>query len=335
MKNTLFLTFKHFLYSFVFIGVLMSSCKEKTNYKYLPESIGQVQSILVVMEPALWKGAVGDSIRKTFTSPIKGLSVAEAAHQIQHIPPGVFKGTVKQNRTVLVVGLDSLALAHIKTDVYARPQRVGVVKGRNEAEIIAQFQGKSQDFLDSFKALEISETQQRFERSLNRERGIENLLGVQVKIPSAYRVGQATESFVWIDRAIPSGSTNLIAYALEGNAFNNPKTFIEDIVAKRDSVVKRNIPGPDVPGKTTFMKTETVFMPYVTPVTFGGYKGVEVRGIWDISGYPMAGPFVSYILNDPQQNRKIVIEGFVFAPNKPKRPYLFELEAIIKTLQPI
>ncbi|MFT5022119.1 MAG: phage pi2 protein 07, partial [Colwellia sp.] len=42
-----------------------------------------------------------------------------------------------------------------------------------------------------------------------------------------------------------------------------------------------------------------------------------------------------YILNDPKQNRKIVIEGFVFAPNKEKRDYLFELEAIIKTIKPV
>ena len=58
---------------------IVSSCKEKSNYKYLPESIGQVQSILVVMEEDLWESAVGDSVRKAFTSPIKGLAVAEPA----------------------------------------------------------------------------------------------------------------------------------------------------------------------------------------------------------------------------------------------------------------
>ena len=314
---------------------IISSCKEKSNYKYLPESIGQVQSILVVMEEDLWESAVGDSVRKAFTSPIKGLAVAEPAHHIQYIPPSVFKGTVKQNRTVLAVGLDSLSLAHIKKDVYARPQLIGVVKGLDQADLMQQFQAKKGDFITAFKALEIEQTQQRFKRSLNQEKGIENLLGVGLDIPSAYRLGMHTESFAWIDRAIPSGSSNIIAYALPYNSFNSPDTFIEDIVAARDSVVKIHIPGPDVPGKTTYMKTETVFMPYVTPAEIAGYKGVEIRGIWDIQNYPMAGPFVAYILNDPDQDRKIVLEGFVFAPNKEKRTLLFELEAIIKTLHPI
>ena len=240
---------------------IVSSCKEKSNYKYLPESIGQVQSILVVMEEDLWESAVGDSVRKAFTSPIKGLAVAEPAHHIQYIPPSVFKGTVKQNRTVLAVGLDSLSLAHIKKDVYARPQLIGVVKGLDQADLMQQFQAKKGDFITAFKALEIEQTQQRFKRSLNQEKGIENLLGVGLDIPSAYRLGMHTESFAWIDRAIPSGSSNIIAYALPYNSFNSPDTFIEDIVAARDSVVKIHIPGPDVPGKTTYMKTETVFMP--------------------------------------------------------------------------
>jgi len=314
---------------------IVSSCKEKSNYKYLPESIGQVQSILVVMEEDLWESAVGDSVRKAFTSPIKGLAVAEPAHHIQYIPPSVFKGTVKQNRTVLAVGLDSLSLAHIKKDVYARPQLIGVVKGLDQADLMQQFQAKKGDFITAFKALEIEQTQRRFKRSLNQEKGIKNLLGVGLDIPSAYRLGMHTESFAWIDRAIPSGSSNIIAYALPYNSFSSPDTFIEDIVAARDSVVKIHIPGPDVPGKTTYMKTETVFMPYVTLAEIAGYKGVEIRGIWDIQNYPMAGPFVAYILNDPDQDRKIVLEGFVFAPNKEKRTLLFELEAIIKTLHPI
>lgn len=321
----------------VFFSVLflMSSCKEKTNYNYLPESIGQVQSILVVMEESLWEGAVGDSVKKAFMSPIKGLAMAEPAHQIQYIPPSVFKGTVRQNRTVLAVGLDSLSLAHIKRDVYARPQVIGVVKGANTADILTNFQSKKSDFIAAFNALEITQTQERFRRSLNQEKGVEQLLGVGLDIPSAYRVGMRTDHFVWIDRAIPAGSTNLIAYALPYNSFDNPETFIEDIVAARDSVVKINIPGPDIPGKTTYMKTETIFMPYVYPVTIGGMKGVEVRGIWEMHNYPMAGPFVSYILNDPSRDRKIVLEGFVFAPNKEKRPYLFELEAMVKTLHPV
>jgi hypothetical protein len=47
----------------------------------------------------------------------------------------------------------------------------------------------------------------------------------------------------------------------------------------------------------------------------------------------MAGPFLTYIVNDKENNRKMVVEGFTFAPATEKRDYMFELEAIMKTLR--
>ncbi|MGB5458705.1 MAG: DUF4837 family protein, partial [Eudoraea sp.] len=59
----------------------------------------------------------------------------------------------------------------------------------------------------------------------------------------------------------------------------------------------------------------------------------EARGIWEIQNYPMAGPFLTYIINDKANNRKLILEGFTFAPATNKRDYMFELEAILKTVQ--
>ncbi|MGB5662028.1 DUF4837 family protein, partial [Eudoraea sp.] len=52
-----------------------------------------------------------------------------------------------------------------------------------------------------------------------------------------------------------------------------------------------------------------------------------------IQNYPMAGPFLTYIINDKANNRKLILEGFTFAPATNKRDYMFELEAILKTVQ--
>jgi len=101
----------------------------------------------------------------------------------------------------------------------------------------------------------------------------------------------------------------------------------------RDSIGEKYIPGPDTTGKVTYMRTEPAYAPAVFPVEIAGLKGVEVRGIWDIKNYPMAGPFLTYILNDKANNRKLVLEGFVFAPATEKRDDIFELEAILKTLK--
>ncbi len=46
----------------------------------------------------------------------------------------------------------------------------------------------------------------------------------------------------------------------------------------------------------------------------------------------MAGPFVNYNIIDKKNNRIIVVEGFTYAPSVNKRDFIFELEAIAKSI---
>ncbi len=173
----------------------------------------------------------------------------------------------------------------------------------------------------------------RFQRSLNKEKDIQEKFGINLSIPSIYNVVKREENFVWVERQIQKGTMNIIVYEMPWDSFKVDSTFVKDIVRMRDSVGNLFIPGPDVPGKRTHMRTEPAFSPSVFPAEVAGRKAAEVRGLWDIKNYPMAGPFLTYIVNDKEHNRKMVIEGFTFAPATEKRDYMFELEAIIKTLR--
>ena len=46
----------------------------------------------------------------------------------------------------------------------------------------------------------------------------------------------------------------------------------------------------------------------------------------------MSGPFINYWIEDKANNRYLIVEGFVFAPSVGKRDYVFELEAIIRSI---
>lgn len=326
---------KNILLLFSLLLLFFSSCKNSTDpdYTYLPKSIGPVHSVLVVMKEPLWNGPLGDSIRSSFFAPLKGLSLVESRLQIQYIPPEVFTGTVKQNRTVFVADLDSLKVAHVKADVYATPQKVAVLKGRTIQELLDQFEEKQEDFIEAFREIELNETQERFKRSLSKDPSLEELFGIHLNMPSIYVKGKQAEDFLWFDRPVKNGTLNLIAYSLPSGVFNEPEDLVGDLIFKRDAVVSEHIPGPDVTGKTTYMVTENILRPNIKAVSVAGLPGVEMRGMWEMHNYPMAGPFVSYFLNDKKNDRILVLEGFVFAPNSLKRNYLFELEAIIKTIQ--
>lgn len=313
--------------------LVLSACKEGSKKSYLPESIGAINNLTIVVENDLWNGDVGNKIRQHFAAPVVGLTWDEPLFNITNVPNSVFSGALRKTRAVLYVQQDSLNLAHIKTDMYATPQKIGVIKGRTTEEIIANLDKKAAEIIATFKEQEITAAQKRFLRSLNKEKALENKFDISLNIPSIYKVGREEDNFVWIDHLIPKGTVNVIAYSMPANSFKTDSTLVKDIVRMRDSIGGKYIPGPDVEGKITHMRTEPAFSPNVFPAEIGGMKAIEVRGIWDIKNYPMAGPFLMYILDDKENNRQLVLEGFTFAPATEKRDYMFQLEAILKTVR--
>lgn len=317
----------------VVILLLSTSCDDKKKKAYKPASVGALNTLAVVMENDLWEGTVGDKVREHFAESLIGLTWNEPQFNLEHMPPQVFTGMTRHRRAVLYVSIDTVDIAHIKTDLYATPQKVGVLKGRNQDELINNIDEFSDKIIASIRETELDETQKRFSRSLSLDKSLQEEFNISLKLPTIYKVGKVEENFVWIDREIPKGSMNIIVYTMPGNSFDNDSTFVSDIVKMRDSIGKKYIPGPDIPNKTTYMVTEKAFAPYVFPAELAGRKAAEVRGIWEIQNYPMAGPFLTFIVNDDKNNRKLVVEGFTFAPATNKRDYMFELEAILKTLQ--
>jgi len=315
------------------LALTLTSCKEGKNQNYLPTSIGAINSMVVVIDNELWKSRVGDSIRRHFAAPVLGMPMDEPLFNIDQIAPNYFTGSLRNTRSVLYVMKDSINVAHVKSDMYATPQKVGVIKGTTDEEIIKNLEAESDKIIAAFKDVEIAEAQKRFNRSLSKERVLQEKFGISLKVPSIYNVGKQEDNFVWIDREIQKGNANIIVYEMPGDSFSTDSTLVRDIIAMRDSIGQKYVPGPDVTGKVTYMRTEPAYAPAIFPVEIAGLKGVEVRGIWDIKNYPMAGPFLTYILNDKANNRKLVMEGFVFAPATQKRDDIFELEAILKTLK--
>ncbi|MBT8264367.1 MAG: DUF4837 family protein [Muriicola sp.] len=309
------------------------SCNDGNKKSYKPGSLGSINSLAVVMDTELWKGTVGDKVREHFAAPIVGLTWDEPVFSIEHMPKQVFTATTRHRRAVLFVDLDTLNIAHIKTDLYATPQKVAVVKGRTQEELLENLDAAAETMISSIKEMELKESQKRFLRSLNKDTIMETKFGVSLRLPSLYTVDKQEDNFVWIARDIQKGSMNIIAYNIPENSFANDTTFVGEFIRMRDSIGKKYIPGPDLPNKITYMTTEDAFAPHVFTAELDERATIEVRSIWDMENYPMAGPFVTYIIDDKDNNRKLVLEAFCFAPATNKRDYMFELEAILRTVK--
>jgi hypothetical protein len=57
---------------------------------------------------------------------------------------------------------------------------------------------------------------------------------------------------------------------------------------------------------------------------------VELRGLWKVEGDLMGGPFVCFAHIDEENNRIVVTDGYVYAPEKPeKRNLIWEVQSLL------
>ena len=104
--------------------------------------------------------------------------------------------------------------------------------------------------------------------------------------------------------------------------------YLEDI---RDSIMAANLPG-ESPGSHMTTETEAPIFCAETH-TANGTASTMLRGLWKMEGGAMGGPFVCRAVADSAKGRTVVAEGFAYAPGKPKRSMMKQLEAALLTLR--
>jgi hypothetical protein len=93
--------------------------------------------------------------------------------------------------------------------------------------------------------------------------------------------------------------------------------------------MEKNLPGERA---GMYMTTDTLCTA-VKPIAVHGKFAYEMRGLWVVKGDCMGGPYVSFSRVDEENNRVIVVEGFVYAPEKMKRGLIRRLEGALYTLK--
>lgn len=315
------------------IGVLMLNCSgnKKDNVKYLPASNGNLNNISVVVENLLWEGKVGEAIRANFAAPLEGLPQDEPIFRMRQIPPQVFDGFATRSRIILKIEKGQLEpTTKIVNEAFATPQTVVVVGGKTDNDIINQLTENRRTIIDAFIKEEVKEKQRRINLSLLKDSDMEKALGFTVNIPSAYKIGKASEDFFWIRKSLSNTKTmDLMFYEVPLEAISENDSTVVYITQMRDEITKTKIPGED----GIFMSVEDAYAPSLYKTTVDNKEAYEVRGVWEVIGQYMAGPFITYAIKDEANQRYLVADGYVYAPSLKKREYIFELESIIKSIE--
>lgn len=308
-----------------------SSCRDSSKSDdslFLPKSTGNPLEILLVIGKDLYEGPVGQMLLSELQRPVLGLPQAEPAFKVVQVEPQNFESLLKRSHLVMVVELDTVLDAQTAKNIWARPQRVLSYKGRTPGELMTTIEHKLKVDLVALKRFESELIVSKLAKQKADVGKLQRKWGFEWQLPASFQLSTNLEhvSVYWSRNR--KSDQGFIVY--ERPLISDSQVLGGDIIKARDSICKLYIPGEF---KGTYMTTVKEFPPVITPTEISGLYALEARGLWEVHGDKMGGPFVSYSLFDEAKGKILVIEGFVFAPEMRKRNLIFELEAYMHSLK--
>ncbi|MHB1147539.1 MAG: DUF4837 family protein [Lutibacter sp.] len=310
---------------------LLISCDTGNGQKTLKEANGRMNNLLIVMKNSEWQGEIGDELRKFIAEPVLGLPQPEAQFEVTQVPPESFGAMFKASRSILTIGIGAKNSYTTNTNVYAEPQKIITITGTNKEALILEIQKNGKAMISEFKNADLLTIQRSIYKNYwdPTKMATFSKHGYSIKIPKTFSIVEDNGDFVWYRMRLDGGnSMELLSYTVPIKSIDDENG--NNIVAIRDTIGKKYIPG-EVEG--SYMITEEAYTPHIFEVKLDGKKALEAKGKWEVKGVYMAGPFLSYSLIDKAKNRLVVVEGLTYAPSMNKRDYMFELEAIMKTIK--
>ena len=324
--------------SFAIFSSLIISCSsdESKEERLLPSSSGRMNEMVVVMKHDLWKGKVGKEVRAIFEKDMSGLPQPEPLYRVAHIDPIAFTSTFKAARSLLIVKLVDADKAKLiyGGKMYAQPQEVIEVSASTEETLIKALRKYKNDMIKRFHDQDIKSVQKRFSRIKIDKVPDFSEAGISIIIPKSFATIDLKENFWWYRSDFREGkhfpSLNLLIYITPMKS--ELDLTGQYIISTRDSIGKRYVGGA-VEG--AYMQTEPrpQYAPTMKNTLIDGRIAIETRGLWMVKGDFMGGPFLSYTIFDEKNKRIITAEGFVYGAGVKKRDFVFQVEAIIKSLK--
>ena len=316
---------------FLVIAFCLAGCNSKP---VITKATGMTYDVKLVMERNYWEGSVGEAIQADLRAPIQYLPQEEASLDISYTAPDGFNSFMKYVRNIVMVEINPLAYTKVtlkyEKDRWASGQIVAILKAPDTTAVVNYLAEKPRLLSDFFTNVEINRAITLVEK--NYSSIVYNVLkekhDIALKVPEKFDFYKDTTDFFWATNNATTGRMDVVVYTFP---YEDENTFTaEYLLAKRDSVMKENLPGAF---SGSYMATETRFGVGYSAITLHDkYCGV-MRGLWKMQGDMMGGPFVSHIRLDEANNRVVVAEAFVYAPETSKRNYIRRMEASLFTLR--
>lgn len=307
----------------------LTACESKFT---TPSSSGRPYEVLVVVGDSLWQRPAGRALFNVLDTDIPGLPQPERSFRISQTDPARFNQILNIFRNIIVVNIDKKTYTQTKMkyvrDEYATSQMILTIQSPSEQEFAAFVSRNGEQIIDFFVKTEMNRLIKELEQQHSQvvSQLARDMFDCDFHAPKEIQSYKKGENFFWTSSNSASALVNICMYAYP---YEGPHTFNKQyVLAKRDSFMQANIPGSK---PTMYMTTDTLCTAVKPIVVKHGYA-METRGLWQMKNDGMGGPFVSHSRVDTVNNRVVVVEGFVFAPEKMKRGLIRRLEGSLYTL---
>lgn len=315
---------------FLYALFILASCSENTSKN--PNSTGRSSEIIVVCSKQKWNGPVGDTIRRALMQSMEGLPEAEPEYTLINIPEKDFSKILQSHRNVLVVDIKAgVKRSKIETlgNIWSHPQRVIKVLASSDTAFFNLFAQHSEAIKELFDQNERARfsAQNALARNAAVEKILEDEFGIKMIISKDFCQVKKTKDFVWLRSVATTAELSfglmIYTYPYKDTAQMNPA----EVLASRDRYTKLYFPG-SIEGSYALTEREE-YPPVTRKILFKNMLALETRGLWKTKGDILGGPFINFTIVDAPRQRIVVLDGYVYYPNKSKRNYIRQLESII------
>ena len=303
--------------------LFLASCSTGGRNGKLPKSTGMPYEVVL-------EGDTDSIVTKMLTEDVTGLPQPEPLCRLIQVKKGKTRGNYLLVRTRIVVNIGerdfgerdfSVTLRH---DENASPQNIIRITAQSAQQLRERLNGERlRHIVDEVELKHLADIISGNPSKQNREMQdeIKKMFGIDMKIPAAMNASKKAKDFIWISNNANSGMQNLLVMKVkseerraekvksEERRMKNSNAFHVNDKALIDSILRTNMPG----------ETDSMYMVI---------SHLSERGLWEMKGDAMGGPYVMRRIHN-----NLYIIAFVYAPEMKKKILIKQLEAAISTIK--
>ena len=339
------------LLSIACLALVCLSCSEgKGEQKARPiaASIGQPSEVVLVLDDAILRSDLKDSLEAMLTCNVPGLNQGEDFFRLSRIPVSMDqKEFLKMHSRVLAKVDPTLKepVLGVARDVRATPQLQLQVAGPS-VDALRPFVGQHAEQIRQLLLDAQLDNQTLYLKSHASQevaRDLRDVMGYTMNAPEEIRFTKKGKDFLWGSSRTEQKQLNVVCYRVPfaGQDLSDARV----LCAIRDSVMAINIPGsePDQWMETVWEEERPLVLLRQVSVAASDSQQqagkdqactrTEMRGLWQMRNGAMGGPFVTFVF--VEGGNLVFAEGFVYSPQTTKRDLVRRLEAALRTLRSI